>query len=55
LEDLCEISRELRRDRELSFEGSEDLTPSDFYREKDARETRRKARRVLAIVGRALA
>ena len=52
LEELCEISRDLRRDRELAFYGSEDLTPSDFYREKDAKEARRKARRVMEIVSR---
>jgi HEPN domain-containing protein len=35
---LCEISRSLRRDRELAFYGSDDLTPSEFYQEKDANE-----------------
>ena len=52
LDELCEISRDLRRDRELAFYGSEDLTPSEFYRQRDAREARRKARRVVEIVGR---
>ena len=33
---LAEISRRLRRDRELAFYGAEDLTPSDFYKEHDA-------------------
>ena len=33
---LIEISRDLRRDRELSFYGTEDLTPSEFYSKKDA-------------------
>lgn len=33
---LCEISKSLRRDRELSFYGSEDITPSEFYEKKDA-------------------
>jgi HEPN domain-containing protein len=47
VERLCEISRRLRRDRELAFYGSEDLTPSDFYREKDAREARDDARFVV--------
>lgn len=47
VERLCEISRRLRRDRELAFYGSEDLTPSDFYREKDAREARDNARWVV--------
>jgi len=34
---LCDISRAMRRDRELAFYGSEDLTPSEFYRETDAK------------------
>lgn len=33
---LVSISRTLRRDRELAFYGSEDLTPSEFYIEEDA-------------------
>ncbi len=33
---LVGISRDLRRDRELSFYGSEDLTPSTFYQHADA-------------------
>ncbi len=33
---LAAISRSLRRDRELAFYGSEDLTPSEFYRQGDA-------------------
>jgi len=36
LDRLVEISRELRRDRELAFYGTEDLTPSEFYSQKDA-------------------
>jgi HEPN domain-containing protein len=35
---LSKISKKLRRDRELAFYGSEDLTPSDFYKKEDARE-----------------
>jgi HEPN domain-containing protein len=50
LEVLCEHSRSLRRDRELAFYGSEDLTPSDFYREKDARQARQAARQTVTIV-----
>lgn len=38
LEELCRISRNLRRDRELAFYGSEDLTPSAFYTADDASE-----------------
>lgn len=40
-------SHDLRRDRELSFYGSEDLTPSEFYSEEDAREAFRKAQEVV--------
>lgn len=36
IEKLAAISKELRRDREIAFYGSEDLTPSDFYDIKDA-------------------
>ena len=35
---LSKISKKLRRDRELAFYGSEDLTPSDFYKKEDAQE-----------------
>lgn len=45
---LSKISKKMRRDRELSFYGSEDLTPSDFYREEDAREAFEDARWVHA-------
>ena len=46
---LCRISKRLRRDRELAFYGSEDLTPSEFYKEKDALEARRQARWVIQV------
>ncbi|HLG18544.1 MAG TPA: HEPN domain-containing protein [Bdellovibrionota bacterium] len=36
LERFAEISRQMRRDRELAFYGSEDLTPSEFYKKADA-------------------
>lgn len=36
VERLAAISKELRRDRELAFYGTEDLTPSSFYAEADA-------------------
>jgi len=35
---LAAISKKLRRDRELAFYGTEDLTPSEFYEEADAKE-----------------
>lgn len=41
-------SRELRRDRELSFYGSEDLTPSEFYKKEDAEEAMRMAHETVA-------
>ena len=44
---LAAASRLLRRDRELAFYGAEDLTPSDFYRERDAEEARAVARLVV--------
>jgi HEPN domain-containing protein len=37
LSKLAKISKNLRRDRELAFYGSEDLTPKDFYKEDDAK------------------
>ena len=37
IERLAKISKSLRRDRELAFYGSEDLTPSQFYGEDDAK------------------
>ena len=49
---VSRISRALRRDRELAFYGSEDLTPSDFYQAEDAREAFASARWVVDIVRR---
>lgn len=50
VEMLAEASRQLRRDRELAFYGAEDLTPSGFYAEQDARRARENARRVVEAV-----
>jgi HEPN domain-containing protein len=36
LDRLVQVSRSLRRDRELAFYGAEDLTPSSFYSKQDA-------------------
>lgn len=47
---LAEISRSLRRDRELAFYGAEDLTPSDFYKKPDAVSARDAARFVVEKV-----
>jgi len=50
LERLADVSRKLRRDRELAFYGAEDLTPSDFYNKSDAEDARRGARFVVRTV-----
>jgi len=54
LDRLADVSRQLRRDRELAFYGAEDLTPSTFYREADATEARSRARDVVETVRSAL-
>jgi HEPN domain-containing protein len=45
-----EISRHLRRDRELAFYGAEDLTPTDFYSRDDAERAMEGARRTVEAV-----
>lgn len=50
LERLAEISKELRRDRELAFYGAEDLIPSDFYSQDDAATAREGARFTVGLV-----
>jgi HEPN domain-containing protein len=50
LDALCRISRELRRDRELAFYGAEDLTPSGFYSEEDAKKAFQGARQTVQWV-----
>lgn len=50
LERLAEISRDLRRDRELAFYGAEDLTPSSFYAEADGVRARDGATLVVGLV-----
>jgi HEPN domain-containing protein len=47
---LAEVSKHLRRDRELAFYGAEDLTPSDFYSRADAERARDGARRTVELV-----
>lgn len=47
--ELARVSHSLRRDRELSFYGSEDLTPSDFYKETDAQEAFEHAKWVFSV------
>jgi hypothetical protein len=47
---LADASRNLRRDRELAFYGAEDLTPSEFYKRRDAEQARQAARLVVGLV-----
>jgi len=54
IDELVRISRGLRRDRELAFYGSEDLTPSDFYKEEDAADALAQARSVHEAVRQAM-
>ncbi|MEK6704644.1 MAG: HEPN domain-containing protein [Bdellovibrionota bacterium] len=49
LERICEISKNLRRDRELSFYGSEDVTPGEFYDEKQAKKALSELDEILAL------
>jgi HEPN domain-containing protein len=50
IDTLAQISRALRRDRELAFYGAEDLTPSDFYSRGDAERARSDAQRTVELV-----
>jgi HEPN domain-containing protein len=50
VDELIVISRDLRRDRELAFYGTEDLTPSEFYSKKDATKALGQAKRAIEIV-----
>jgi HEPN domain-containing protein len=54
VDELIRISRFLRRDRELAFYGSEDLTPSEFYTREDAATALGYARLVHAEVFKAM-
>jgi HEPN domain-containing protein len=47
---ICNISKNLRRDRELAFYGSEDVTPSDFYEEAHAVEAIRQLDQLLQLL-----
>ena len=49
VENLASISKKMRRDRELSFCGTEDLTPSEFYEEEDAQEALDGAKKVFEV------
>ena len=50
LANLIHASKSLRRDRELAFYGSEDLTPSEFYNLSDAEAAIAFARQTHTIV-----
>jgi HEPN domain-containing protein len=54
VERLAEVSRSLRRDRELAFYGAEDLTPSSVYSRQDATCALEGARVVVNLAGSAL-
>jgi len=49
LGELVDISQDLRRDRELAFYGSEDITPHEFYKKKHAQAAKDKAKRVVEL------
>lgn len=48
--ELNKISKSLRRDRELAFYGSEDLTPLEFYNKEDAETAKKQAEFVVKTV-----
>ena len=50
LKNLAQISKSLRRDRELAYYGSEDLTPSEFYNQEDADLAFSQAKHVVSTV-----
>jgi HEPN domain-containing protein len=50
LDRMVSVSRQLRRDRELAFYGAEDLTPSGFYTEEDARAARAAAEDLVGLI-----
>jgi hypothetical protein len=49
---LVQCARELRRDRELAFYGTEDLTPSEFYSREDTEKSLGYAKDSLSFVSR---
>jgi hypothetical protein len=50
LDQFARASRALRRDRELSLYGAEDLTPSGFYSKTDAKEARASVRHAVRLI-----
>lgn len=49
VEQIAKASKNLRRDRELAFYGTEDLTPSEFYQEEDAKQAIEDARWIYSL------
>ena len=49
LAELVDISQNLRRDRELAFYGSEDVTPHSFYKKKHAQAAQESAAKVVRL------
>ena len=47
---LIKYSRTLRRDRELAYYGSDDLTPSEFYKKEDAISAKKMANETFDLV-----
>ena len=47
-----QISKHLRKDRELAFYGSEDVTPSTFYTRSDAEQAKSMAEEVVTTASR---
>jgi HEPN domain-containing protein len=50
LKKMSKISHDLRRDRELAFYGSEDLTPGEFYKKEDAKHAQESATWVIETI-----
>lgn len=55
VETLAEISKRLRKERELAFYGDLDFIPTEEYSEKDARQAREDAELVLGAARRVVA
>jgi len=49
LDEICEISRSLRKDRELAYYGADDLLPGEFFNREDAELASAKAMRVVEL------
>jgi HEPN domain-containing protein len=54
LEEITSISRTLRKERELSFYGTEDWIPTEEYHEEDSLEAIKKTEKIYAWVSKSL-